>query len=117
VTYCKEELLRVMQILREVQGDISSFHLIASQSICQVTSSILNQGRLQRQSKKSTFVETYSGGILVVCSKLRLNEWDQCIRSCSTLKYHCYTDSLGKRRKLGAYRLSKFDIILTTFDV
>lgn len=67
--------------------------------------------------RKNNNVESYPGGILIVCPKLRLQEWDQCIRNFSTLKYLSYTESLSRRRKLGAYRLSKFDVILTTFDV
>jgi hypothetical protein len=64
------------------------------------------------------------GGVLVVTSKKDISFWENLINCDSGseelmtgAKIHCYTDSLSKRRKFGAFRIASHDIVFTTFDV
>eukprot|EP01041_Mallomonas_annulata_P006362 gene6362-12863_t len=56
------------------------------------------------------------GGTLILTSKARLEEWAGVVRSCPSLSLHVYTDSLNKRKKLGAQHLVSYDVVVTTVE-
>lgn len=61
--------------------------------------------------------ERYKGGTLIVTFKKDLDQWECALRAIPCANFLSYTDTLGRRRKLGAYRAASYDFVLTTFDV
>jgi hypothetical protein len=58
-----------------------------------------------------------SSAVLIVTLKAHVEEWAGHVRNLPWPRLMVYTDTLPKRRKLGAYNLAQYDVVVTTFDV
>ena len=58
-----------------------------------------------------------SQALLIVTTKAHVEEWATYIRATPWPRLLLYTDTLAKRRKMGAHNISQFDVVITTFDV
>ena len=58
-----------------------------------------------------------SAALLIVTLKAHVEEWAGHVRNLPWPRLLVYTDALPKRRKLGAYNLAQYDVVVTTFDV
>ena len=58
-----------------------------------------------------------SGGMLIVALKDQVEVWASEIRDLSHSRLLLYTDTLAKRRQIGAHNLAQYDVVITTFDV
>ena len=58
-----------------------------------------------------------SGALLIVTQKAHVEEWAGLIRDLPWPRLMVYTETLAKRRKLGAHNLAQHDVVITTFDV
>lgn len=55
--------------------------------------------------------------MLIISSKVGLEDWEKCARNYYSSSFHSYTSSLSQRRKFGAARLGTFDAVITTLGV
>jgi hypothetical protein len=78
--------------------------------------SIVSKSRHKDISKVGSYSLIQSQAVLIVTIKSQVEVWATYIRNLPEPRLLLYTDSLVKRRKLGAYNLSQYDVIITTFD-
>jgi hypothetical protein len=58
------------------------------------------------------------GGILIVTPKAKVAAWASLIKNIPDVSLHVQASlSLSQRRKNGAERLARFDVVLTTYDL
>ena len=69
------------------------------------------------KSNKSNLNKIPSEGVLIVTMKNKIEEWADMIRSMPEPSLYMYTNALASRRKVGAYNLAQYDVVITTFDV
>ena len=69
------------------------------------------------KSNKSNLNKIPSEGVLIVTMKNKIEEWADIIRSMPEPSLYMYTNALASRRKVGAYNLAQYDVVITTFDV
>ena len=69
------------------------------------------------KSNKSNLNKIPSEGVLIVTMKNKIEEWADMIRSMPEPSLYMYTNTLASRRKVGAYNLAQYDVVITTFDV
>ena len=58
-----------------------------------------------------------SNALLIVAPRGEVEAWARIIRGLALPRLCVYTDTLAKRRKIGAHSLSQYDVVITTFDV
>ena len=58
-----------------------------------------------------------SNALLIVAPKGEVEVWAENIRSLAQPRLCVYTDTLAKRRKIGAHSWAQYDVVITTFDV
>ena len=59
----------------------------------------------------------FSNALLIVAPRGEVEAWARIIRELTLPRLCVYTDTLAKRRKIGANSLSQYDVVITTFDV
>mmetsp|Transcript_7608 Transcript_7608/g.7692 ORF Transcript_7608/g.7692 Transcript_7608/m.7692 type:complete len:702 (+) Transcript_7608:84-2189(+) len=75
------------------------------------------KSRHKAVSKVGSYSLIQSQAVLIVTVKSQVEIWATHIRNLPEPRLLLYTDTLVKRRKLGAYNLSQYDVIITTFDI